>query len=70
MSLWRIQATEPRRPALRNPQYHDIIKLFGAGGGSRTHTGIRPTDFKSGMSTIPSRPHGLDQRVTLSAVRE
>ena len=35
----------------------DFINGFGAGGGSRTHTGIRPTDFKSGMSTIPSRPH-------------
>ena len=32
----------------------------GAGGGSRTHTGIRPTDFKSGMSTIPSRPQLAD----------
>lgn len=30
---------------------------YGAGGGTRTHTGIRPSDFKSDMSTIPSRPH-------------
>ena len=36
---------------------HSKQRSFGAGGGSRTHTGIRPTDFKSGMSTIPSRPH-------------
>jgi hypothetical protein len=32
------------------------LKISGAGGGTRTPTGIRPTDFKSGMSTIPSRP--------------
>ncbi len=31
---------------------------FGAGGGTRTHTGLPPSDFKSDMSTIPSRPHG------------
>lgn len=31
--------------------------IYGAGGGTRTHTGIRPSDFKSDMSTIPSRPH-------------
>lgn len=35
-----------------------LIRFFGAGGGTRTHTGIRPSDFKSDMSTIPSRPHG------------
>ena len=29
---------------------------FGAGGGTRTHTALRPSDFKSDMSTIPSRP--------------
>ena len=34
-----------------------FIKINGAGGGTRTHTAIRPPDFKSGMSTIPSRPH-------------
>ena len=28
----------------------------GAGGGTRTHTGKSPSDFKSDMSTIPSRP--------------
>jgi hypothetical protein len=36
----------------------DLNCIFGAGGGTRTPTGIRPSDFKSGMSTIPSRPHG------------
>lgn len=34
-----------------------LRKSNGAGGGTRTHTGIRPSDFKSDMSTIPSRPH-------------
>lgn len=38
----------------KNSQVLDNIG--GAGGGSRTHTAIRPPDFKSGMSTIPSRP--------------
>ena len=32
-------------------------RYFGAGGGTRTPTGFRPTDFKSGVSTIPPRPH-------------
>ena len=31
--------------------------ISGTGGGTRTPTGIRPTDFKSGVSTIPPRPH-------------
>ena len=31
----------------------------GAGGGTRTRTGIPPQDFKSCMSTIPSRPRPL-----------
>jgi hypothetical protein len=30
--------------------------LSGAGGGTRTHTPIQASDFKSDMSTIPSRP--------------
>lgn len=33
----------------------------GAGGGTRTPTGIRPTDFKSGVSTIPPHPQHVDQ---------
>ena len=33
------------------------MPLNGAGGGTRTHMAVRPTDFKSDMSTIPSRPH-------------
>ena len=36
---------------------YSVRWLIGAGGGTRTPTGIRPSDFKSGMSTIPSRPH-------------
>ena len=36
--------------------------LCGAGGGTRTHTGIRPSDFKSDMSTIPSRPQCVCHR--------
>ena len=31
--------------------------LFGAGGGTRTHTGFTPTDFESVTSTIPSHRH-------------
>ena len=31
----------------------------GAGGGTRTHTGRTPSDFKSDMSTIPSRPRDV-----------
>ncbi len=37
-------------------------RAFGAGGGTRTHTGQGPTDFKSDMSTnsiTPARATGL-----------
>ena len=36
----------------------NYLNFDGAGGGTRTHTAIRPSDFKSDMSTIPSRPLG------------
>ena len=29
------------------------MEEFGAGGGSRTHTALRPTDFESAASAIP-----------------
>jgi hypothetical protein len=33
-----------------------VLPKPGAGGGTRTHTGFLPTDFKSVASTIPPRP--------------
>lgn len=43
---------------------------LGAGGGTRTPTGIRPTDFKSGVSTIPPRPHlALSAKFSFSPYR-
>src|SRR6185312_12092463 len=33
-------------------------KTDGAGGGSRTHTALRPTDFESAASAIPPLRHG------------
>ncbi len=53
--------------------FSDFGENFGAGGGTRTHTGIRPSDFKSDMSTIPSRPHGaahLGYAVSLQSLQD
>ena len=37
----------------------DIQRSFlsGAGGGTRTHTSVTPTDFESASSTIPTHRH-------------
>ena len=34
-------------------------QIAGAGGGTRTRTSLRKTDFKSVASTIPPRPHWI-----------
>lgn len=39
---------------------YDKVVNIGAGGGTRTPTGIRPTDFKSDVSTIPPRPQSRE----------
>ena len=36
---------------------HEPCRGIGAGGGTRTRTPLRTTDFKSVASTIPPRPH-------------
>ena len=41
-------------PMVPNTLY--FIVIYGAGGGTRTHTLLRKTDFKSVASTIPPRP--------------
>ena len=46
------------------------MKCHGAGGGTWTRTGIRPPDFKSGMSTIPSRPQQAAPALVLNEKRE
>jgi site-specific DNA recombinase len=61
----------PRTPEIALPfkalrEFSDLKFSSGAGGGTRTPTGLRPTDFKSGVSTIPPRPqcahHTMHQR--------
>ncbi len=48
-----------KRPALPL-RHHDKINFYrGAEGGSRTHTGLRPGNFKSPMSAVPSPRRGL-----------
>ena len=36
-----------------------LIGATGAGGGTRTHTMLPPTDFESVTSTIPSHRHNF-----------
>src|ERR1700676_285127 len=39
-------------------RFHWNWRKDGAGGGSRTHTALRPTDFESAASAIPPLRHG------------
>src|ERR1700690_1647861 len=43
-----------------NSARHSDQRVIGAGGGSRTHTALRPTDFESAASAIPPLRRVLD----------
>src|SRR5579862_9038526 len=38
----------------------ETFRKAGAGGGSRTHTALRPTDFESAASAIPPLRRAFD----------
>lgn len=43
---------------------------FWCGRGDSNPHGLGPPDFKSGMSTIPSRPHGASRKPAVAAIQE
>ena len=45
------------QPPRKNPARHTAHGIFGAGGGTRTHTMSPSADFESATSTIPSHRH-------------
>ena len=45
--------------------YQIHLPKFGRAGGSRTHTGVTPADFKSAASAISPPPHGCAISQTL-----
>ena len=48
---------QANRAALQKKQIEAERANHGAGGGSRTHTALRPTDFESAASAIPPLRH-------------
>ena len=44
----------------RDSQHIKHLRKESAGGGSRTHTALRPTDFESAASAIPPLRRALD----------
>ena len=56
MNRWSIY--EPKRVSI--VWRKKALNKFGAGGGSRTHTALRPTDFESAASAIPPLRRAID----------
>ena len=47
----------------------DYCKINGTRGRTRTGTAVKPEDFKSSMSTIPSRGHRREHRQNAGRVK-
>ena len=47
----------------------EVVKRYGAEGGSRTRTPLRETDFKSAASAIPPPRHRLHEFSGITAKR-
>ena len=51
------------------PCYYTFIYTGGTRGRTRTGTAVKPEDFKSSMSTIPSRGHSGEHRQNAGRVK-
>ena len=46
------------------------VLFYGAGGGTRTHTVLPPTDFESVTSTIPSHRREIEYIIRKRKIQE
>ena len=46
------------------------VLFYGAGGGTRTHTMLPPTDFESVTSTIPSHRREIEYIIRKRKIQE
>ena len=55
--------------ATPNHKFNGSIHCGGTRGRTRTGTAVKPEDFKSSMSTIPSRGHSGEHRQNAGRVK-
>ena len=71
MGQWRSEYKRPSSHGIRDTdhKFNGSIHCGGTRGRTRTGTAVKPEDFKSSMSTIPSRGHSGEHRQNAGRVK-